>query len=83
MKPDELALLKTLAFHRPKQTWTGPNAEDVGISLGMHHKRVDYILNKWTNKGWWNYGVSARTGWLTEAGVSKAVELFAPGGSNV
>lgn len=33
--------------------------------IGMHEKRASYILEKMTNKGQWNYGVSLFSGWLT------------------
>jgi hypothetical protein len=38
-------------------------------------KRLDYILNKWSNKEWLEYGVSPRFGWLTSLGLQKADEL--------
>jgi len=36
--------------------------------IGMHPKRATAMLDKWVGKGWWEYGVSLRTGWLTDAG---------------
>jgi hypothetical protein len=41
----------------------------------------DYILDKWTRKGWWEYGVSARSGWLTPKGV-EALSLAIEQGAN-
>jgi len=38
-------------------------------SLGlMHTNRLHSILNKWCDAGWWDFGVSLRTGWLTNKG---------------
>ncbi len=34
-------------------------------SIGMHEKRAAYILEKMTDRGEWNYGVSLFSGWLT------------------
>jgi len=31
-------------------------------------KRGYYLLDKWTRKGFWEYGVTSRTGWFTQAG---------------
>ena len=31
-------------------------------------KRQYYLLEKWSDKGFWDYGVSARGGWITEEG---------------
>ena len=36
----------------------------------MHHRRLYRVLEKWTDRGWWEYGVSPRTGWLTRAGIA-------------
>ena len=41
-------------------------------------KRFNYLAEKWTTKGYWECGVSLRTGWLTEEGVRKAIELTNP-----
>lgn len=74
MKPDEKAFLLKLAAERPMQTM-GKFATDVAAEIGMHVKRAEYLLQKWTDKGWFNYGVSARSGWLTEAGFAFAKQL--------
>jgi len=33
--------------------------------IGAHPKRVHYILEKWSGKGWWDYGICAEGGWFT------------------
>ena len=72
MKPDERALMLELArLPHIRHEF----ATDVGIALGIHVNRVEYILDKWAGKDWWDCGVSLRTGWLTEKGLAKAKEL--------
>lgn len=34
----------------------------------IHHKRAWYLLEKWTGKGWYDYGVCLDLGWITEKG---------------
>jgi len=34
----------------------------------VHHKRAWYLLEKWSDKGWYDYGVSLDMGWITEEG---------------
>lgn len=71
MKPDEALLLATLARERPRQSGDG-FATDVATRLGIHPKRAEYLLDKWVSKGWFECGVSLRSGWLTEAGLAAA-----------
>lgn len=74
MKKDERELLIELARIQFKQRRSDSDAfaTDVGRRLGMHWKRTNYILEKWTCRDLWDYGVSTRTGWLTEAGLAFA-----------
>lgn len=37
-------------------------------SGGVNDKRYHYVLSKWSDRGWWNYGVSLRSGWLESVG---------------
>lgn len=39
-------------------------------------KRVEYVLDKWCRRGWWEYGVSLRSGWLTPEGLAEVRELL-------
>jgi hypothetical protein len=39
--------------------------ENVFDLFNIPHKRGYYLLEKWDDKGWWEYGVSLRTGWFT------------------
>ncbi len=60
VKPDEIELMRAVAAHDgrvPYELWETLT------------KRQYYILSKWTwPKGWWEYGVSLRGGWLTDKG---------------
>ena len=40
------------------------------------YKQNWYYLDKWTRKGWYNYGVCADMGWLEEKGKAVARELL-------
>ena len=42
----------------------------------MHYKRAWYILDKWSGKGWYEYGVALDLGWLTPEGIQVAEELI-------
>lgn len=41
----------------------------------MNHKRAWYLLEKWTNKDWYDYGVTLDLGWLTDKGVNIITEI--------
>lgn len=67
MKSDERELLKQLQ----KRTAEDPNPPYVRqliIDIGMNRKRAAYICEKWTDKGWYDYGVNVLAGWLTDKG---------------
>lgn len=64
MKPDALALLLAVA--------AGERPRDAGERLGIHPKRVAPLCERWAAKGWYDYGVNATLGWLTEAGRAEA-----------
>lgn len=52
---------------------TRSKLEDAGDRLGISGKRADYLLSKWTGRGWWGYGVSLRGGWF-EPGAPKSLD---------
>ena len=81
MKPDERELLLALAA-LPMQACRGWDRTvtqewpcDVAGRLGLHPRRAAYLWEKWAGKGWYEWGVSARRGWLTEKGLAAAKEL--------
>lgn len=50
-----------------------PPLDDIATQIGMHPKRAIGIGEKWSRKGWWDYGVTVRFGWLTPTGYTEAV----------
>jgi hypothetical protein len=68
MKPDEAALL--LALQESKEQCYVRN---LVRDLQIPEKRAAYICDKWSGKGWYDYGVSVLAGWLTEEG--KAIRV--------
>ncbi|KAF6564513.1 hypothetical protein G9G63_10240 [Paenibacillus sp. EKM202P] len=44
----------------------------------MHHKRAWYLLEKWSGKNWYEWGVTMDLGWLTLEGEKAAKELLRP-----
>ena len=63
-KPDERLLLKTL------QSRDRPYVREVVAELGINPKRAAYICEKWTTRGWYNYGVNVLAGWLEGEGLT-------------
>lgn len=63
MKPDEKALAKAV-LARADYCFV----DVLGETLGIHRKRTLGILTKWSRRDWWDYGVSLRSGWLTDTG---------------
>jgi len=35
----------------------------------IHYKRAWYLLEKWTCRGWYEYGVTLDLGWMTPEGM--------------
>lgn len=38
----------------------------------IHHKRAWYLLEKWSDRGWYDYGVNLELGWLWDEGKAQA-----------
>jgi len=75
MKDDERRLLAE--FQRLTKVWVGagspcttemPYMRELVAEQGLNERRADYILEKWTRKGWYDYGVSPFAGWLSDEG---------------
>lgn len=64
-KPDEILLFRRMRLERGHPMGRRLFVDEVGAELGIHAKRVEYLLDKWSERGWWDYGISARTGWFT------------------
>lgn len=67
MKPDEIELIR-LVMKQSRPTVSEMNEVS---------PRWAYLLTKWVRRGFWEYGVSLRTGWMTEAGIEWAREAIA------
>lgn len=67
MKTDERRLLRLVA--------DGVKPRDAGEALGIPWKRVAYICEKWSRKGWYDYGVTVDLGWLEQPGREAAARL--------
>lgn len=81
MKEDEQRLLIDI-YNRCHNGYTkqeGISVKELVQEEGfyMHHKRTWSLLEKWSRKGWYEYGVSVRVGWLTPEGIERAKELIA------
>lgn len=53
----------------------GVMLRDVATQLRIHPKRAAYICDKWTSKGWYDYGVNVLCGWLTDKGKAAAMNI--------
>lgn len=69
IKNDEKQLLEILQ-HRSSNDHNQPYVRQIVYDLNMNEKRAVYILEKWANKGWYEYGVNVLAGWLTDKGLA-------------
>lgn len=75
MKDDEKQFLieihQQCRCYYPQHTQEGNTPRDIINSPGffMHYKRAWYLLEKWCDKGWYEYGVTLDLGWLTPEGI--------------
>lgn len=73
MKADERALLLAVFAESETKPPHRKHARYIAAGLGIHHKRADYLFEKWTGNGWYDYGVCVDLGWLTAAGKEAAL----------
>jgi hypothetical protein len=79
MKDDEKQLLQALLEHHQWEPYSRARSEfadAIAQRRGIHDKRSYCLLSKWTDKKWWEYGVSARSGWFTPEGIAELKKLF-------
>ena len=69
MKDDEKQFLNAVA-NKGEMT-----VREVIDAAPLHHKRAWYLLNKWSRKGWYEWGVKMDIGWLTPEGKAAAKSL--------
>lgn len=60
-KPDEIEYYAAI-----RAKGRGVFADVVAERIGMDWGRAQDLLEKWADNGWWEYGVSVRSGWLTD-----------------
>ena len=65
IKPDDRAALEALAKAGPYQ---GGVAMRALCRAGTHPKRQHRLAEKWDDRGWWDCGMTLRSGWLTPEG---------------
>jgi len=54
-----------------------PLCDALAESIGINGKRAIAWLDAYSGKGWWEYGVSVRGGWLTHKGRVMVDKLIA------
>ena len=75
MRPDERQFLLTLLAERGCRGRFRRSPRQLARDLGMNEERAIYLCGKWTEKGWYDWGVSVAAGWLTDEGVEAARAL--------
>lgn len=76
MKDDEKRFLKLMQARCNLEGMRRefPRAIIAAKNSPVSRKRAAYILEKWLGKGWYNYGVSLDTGWMTREGMAVRFE---------
>lgn len=75
MKQDELDFLKLMQFECVQTSlgawWCSHvlTPRDLWRITGINRKRMDFILQKWADRGWYNYGVNVEMGWMEADGM--------------
>jgi len=82
IKPDELWFLREcwrrvrnhgLPNNGPSET---PRDLINEVGFPLNHKRAWFLLQKWCDKGWYDYGVTLDLGWITEKGQREISEII-------
>jgi hypothetical protein len=74
LKPDEREFLALVVAGnlRRKPPLT---PRDLIPKSGLNEKRALYLLDKWADKGWYEYGVCVDLGWITPKGIKAFIAL--------
>ena len=51
--------------------YTSRICRDVGFQISI----MERVLNEWTKRGWYSYGVTVNTGWITDKGRPEITKL--------
>jgi len=76
MKDDEKQFLLQVAKASKSKEHITPRHIINSEGFSMHHKRAWYLLGKWADKGWYDYGVTLDLGWMTREGYKVAESLI-------
>lgn len=71
IKPDEQDFILSILVNKGRllKDAFDPNTTDLFHDDDDLTKREYAILKKWAKRGHWDFGVSIRTGWMTESGI--------------
>ena len=75
MKEQERVFLRAVLdahegpYHKNREA---PFADEIAASLGFNSKWAMNKVDKWCDRGWWNCGVSLRSGWFEPEGFAAA-----------
>lgn len=72
IKPDEKQFFKLIQKEGCQPGRKIPY--DIAKEINMHPMRAHRLYEKWILKGWFEWGVSARTGWITENGMAVDID---------
>lgn len=66
-KPDEIELMRRM-LNLDEDKYVRDLIDELHEAGKLHYKRAWYLLDKWSLKGWYDYGVTLDLGWLTDEG---------------
>ena len=78
LKPDEVTLAVSLLGAAEQTNGSQPGIDAVlacVATIPIPENRLYYLLEKWSGKGLWDYGVTCRSGWFTDDGLDWARSL--------
>lgn len=79
MKPEELNFLFSVCESQDWLPWRDrpcpASVREVIAASQINHKRCWRWLEKWSAKGWYDYGTSIDCGWMTPEGIEAASKL--------
>lgn len=78
MKSDEKQFMKEVLKNETLSTAKKRSIRQIIEELPINKKRANYILEKWTSNGWYDWGVSIDMGWI-EKDKYKEMEMLING----
>jgi len=76
MKDDEKRFFLEVVSNKKLDERISPRDIINSDGFYMHHKRAWYLLEKWSSKGWYDYGVTLDLGWITSKGYEFAKSIM-------